>query len=76
MTTWQPMDSAPRHPLDNDWGDGGPYILVCVPWDEPYVGQGWWSDAGQCWRYMGDDGPQDTKPTHWMPLPEPPEVTP
>lgn len=32
----------------------------------------WGIAAGGCWRFDGDDGAFDIRPTHWQPLPDPP----
>ena len=60
---WMPIETAPR--------EVGQEVLVC------WYGLGaWWRVSaywdGRWWR--GLTGGVEVKPTHWMPLPEPPEV--
>ena len=83
MSEWQPIETAPR---DGTWilatrkgeeffkcrwmtaytlaeeygGSACDYIQAC--WDD--------GDIQTCW----DDGDNEATPTHWMPLPDPPEV--
>ena len=64
---WQDIETAPRI--------AGKRIIVHIAYDEPDVTLGWWDAGSECWRNLGDDGPGDMQPTHWMPLPEPPRPT-
>lgn len=66
--TWQPIETAPKDGtpiLTFAPVTGADYILIgaWIPEDEP--GE---TEDGGTWR---DDG---ETPTHWMPLPEPPEA--
>lgn len=74
--TWQPIETAPRQrlPQVRILGWNGKTIDLWV-WDT----QAWSQRPRACWRRYGARGiSQDRKeqPTHWMPLPEPPEGTP
>jgi hypothetical protein len=67
VNSWQPMTSAPR--------DGTLVLLGArLHEEEPAIVAGWFepSPADLCWYdiYSGQ-----FYPTHWMPLPEPPEAT-
>jgi hypothetical protein len=61
---WQDISTAPKD---------GARIYVLIPYDtdihsyEQCVDIGWWADG--CFRFHGDDGPDDIQPTHWQPLP-------
>lgn len=73
MSEWKPIDTAPK--------DGTP-VLVVLPAYRPeiddrmmltavYFGQKWgWETTVK--NDNGDPIPVEDKPTHWMPLPEPP----
>ena len=65
--------------------NGGDYLVYFIPdifWDRPHPSLNGYVDIkqfdirrkefydSQCWDYLGESI------THWMPLPEPPEVTP
>ena len=73
--SWQPIKSAPR--------DGTP-ILVFVPptydWDKGYCAVAEWDDgdwaAAECRGAEVFGWITPTGPTHWMPLPSPPDLTP
>jgi len=91
MSKWQPIETAPRDgtrilawtPEGHDivwWSD----LNRDLP-QEPGNNPGWW---GFCWHTVPgrtrehgfgvDDDyiwPAQNQPTHWMPLPEPPEGT-
>ena len=66
---WQPIETAPR--------DGGE-VLVCRTYahNRPEYAVAVWN--GEEWRDMGDigwagmHGDEGNQPTHWMPLPPPP----
>lgn len=59
---WQPIDTAPRD---------GTKILGCEAHDgEPYLQVIEWGQFG--WVFA--DGEYGMFPTHWMPIPEPPNV--
>jgi hypothetical protein len=69
---WQPIETAPLNES----------VLVYIPNTEHY-GDGIWRAihvdmrAVKRWQTTGwacgRDLPSDVQPTHWMPLPEPPE---
>ena len=63
---WLPIESAPK---------GSKAILLIGPYP---TGSGW-SDVYQGWREIGAGDrwarwPHDFKPSHWMPLPDPPST--
>ena len=76
---WEPIETAPKDgtPIllwclyENKYGEVlGPYFWVGPPQDDYDVSPGWYPTQ--------DDGDfdglaSDETPTHWMPLPEPPE---
>lgn len=64
--SWQPIETAPKSGNFIGWREG---------WEEPRLV--FWSSWASCWceentklEYPG------MEPTHWMPLPRPPEATP
>jgi hypothetical protein len=59
---WLPIETAPR--------DGGDVLLY--EGFEPVVCQGWFDKDGEEWRPT--KGSFFRAPTHWMPLPKPPEA--
>ena len=65
-SVWRDIATAPRD---------GTRVLLLIPYTHPEADIGMWKgDHGLdgCFRFSGDDGPDDINPTHWMPLPEPP----
>jgi hypothetical protein len=71
--SWQPIETARK---DGTW------IKLLIPYNpEKYseadcTDEGCWDKQDICFRFVGDDGPDDIQPTHWMPLPAPPSPTP
>jgi len=65
MSEWQPIETAPR--------DGRDIQVYCKDTGEQFVA--FWFSPRDCWCYAKwrDGGIVVCKPTHWMPLPEPPE---
>lgn len=75
---WRPIETAPKSTADGDHVHGI-YIIgfcpepdmcnlesaVCVVWWEPLM-------KGGAGMWYGEGG-YETKPTHWMPLPQPPK---
>lgn len=65
---WRPIATAPK--VD------GRRVCLLIPYDRSIfteaqcADEGHWSDADNCWRFDGDDGPDDIQPTHWRPLPD------
>lgn len=59
---WQPIETAPR--------DGTP-ILVAVEGGRFYADKAEWTASG--WAYPCHNHGPEISPTHWMPLPPPPE---
>ena len=70
---WRDIESAPRHPRDAGHSYG-PLVWVLIPYTPPEADIGWWDRHAKCWRFTGDDGPDDIQPIKWAPLPAPPET--
>jgi hypothetical protein len=74
---WQPIETAPRDRPFLVWN--GEWVQLTY-WTNAYTGDdgyqdGWFEDVSGdvprvFWHYEGLD---DHRPTHWMPLPEPPK---
>lgn len=57
---WQPIETAPR--------DG----TIFIAWFGEYAESGYfWEGGSFVWQHDGDS--PMTGPTHWMPMPPPPE---
>lgn len=81
---WQPIETAPKSVADGR-KVGGIYHLGFIPDDGSHDGQSqisviWWeplmkSRHGERGKWCADafDCAVEVKPTHWMPLPEPPD---
>ena len=71
MSEWQPIETAPKD---------GTKLLLCESVDENYIFVGSWSETrnpkwyGTNWYCVEYDA-FNHAPTHWMPLPQPPEKT-
>jgi hypothetical protein len=66
---WRPIKTAPR--------DGTRVIVSCHAGSAGYLdGIGRWGVAGPTERWICLGKVSFTDPTHWMPLPPPPEVAP
>lgn len=63
---WQPIDTAPTHtPVLVYFNDG---LFEVAKWNADDEGDhGWWTNDGLDFNYGQD------RPTHWQPLPEPPQ---
>jgi hypothetical protein len=61
MSEWQPIETAPK--------DGTEFLAFQPGWELDFA---WWDQARGMW--MDRHGDQ-TVPTHWIPLPPPPEAT-
>jgi hypothetical protein len=71
---WQPIETAPK---DLAWsGNGQNYAARILAYDprqpDALRCRWWWSDDGAS-NFIADGG-FAAFPTHWMPLPPPPEV--
>jgi hypothetical protein len=67
MSEWQPIKTAPK---DRTIIVLGAYYPKTDIWGDPWAC--WWGPgAGEWMRW-----PHKHPPTHWMPLPEPPEAQP
>lgn len=73
---WKPIETAPRD---------GNVIIGFEPIYGGLVSQVWWCDIFNRWESLHNDYPMrqcvdeqhyifECNPTHWMPLPEPPEI--
>lgn len=83
---WQPIETAPRDGTvvkllipyepsifsEEQCADVG-YWQDWSQASMKRMGMDWEKWGGGCWRFNGDDGEFDIQPTHWMPLPSPPE---
>lgn len=77
--TWKPIETAPKP--ENDVLDPSRYILGFIPETtdpesvldpKSQISVVWWEPliAGGCWYCDADFA---VRPTHWQPLPQPPE---
>lgn len=74
-TDWQPIETAPKD--EDEWEH--PRVLLT---DGEKVAAGHWKH-GAYWtneaeiEWLGDDGAfhEEWRPTHWIPLPEPPALS-
>lgn len=64
MSEWQPIETAPK--------DGTRVLLFRRGWAES-VSVGWWGGLWETWNVAGGITSEFVHPTHWMPIPEPPE---
>jgi hypothetical protein len=75
MSKWQPILTGPKAPRAAGW-TAGPLVYLLIPYDQPDWDVGFWDARERCWRFTGEDGPDDIQPTHWAPLPAPPDLSP
>jgi hypothetical protein len=73
--TWHSIDTSPK---DNLWSDGqhrhGKTIVAYEPRSGRILTCHWWeTDIGGGGSNFLDDGGNAVYPSHWIPLPEPPE---
>lgn len=73
MTKWQPIETAPKDYEDVLVIDEDGYILIAHRDD--FEDNSFNSLMTKYYFYLPCDGPEYVKfyPSHWMPLPEPPE---
>ena len=71
MGEWQPIETAPK---DGTWILAGEFGNPDFVGD--YYAASWSGDEDGCWcANCGQYVTQEPEPTHWMPLPAPPEVS-
>lgn len=64
---WRPIETAPRD---------GTRIMAYEPSADSKNHEIWWEDdCGGPFQGWTDDWDTEPEPTHWMPLPEPPQET-
>lgn len=63
MNEWQPIETAPK------WG--GDYLVFCPDTREQMVC--FWCDGKHVFA-KSEDRVYSCSPSHWMPLPEPPDA--
>ena len=66
MNNWQPIETAPKCVR---------VLVALMPRGELLFGC-CVMDEGENYIWTDDETGQFIKPTHWMPLPDPPQVTP
>ena len=65
---WQPIETAPKDGTKIDlWDAAYGCRVVNAKWDNHY------STGDKSWGRNSVDGPFCYEPTHWMPIPQPPE---
>ena len=65
MTEWQPIETAPR-----PWT---PILAYDPTYEDGAVTAMMWNPDWQTWApCVGDENFAELRPTHWMPLPDPP----
>ena len=65
LLVWQPIETAPKGDEIMAWDSGGEIFIA------------FWHGKRQKWLWTTHDlgGDEGITPTHWMPLPAPPEAT-
>jgi len=63
---WQPIETAPHDETDVLVDGNGSYAVACWNGEE-------WRDMGDI-GWAGMCGNEGNQPTHWMPLPPPPNA--
>ena len=77
QSDWMPMETAPKDGsivlgfFPNMWLPGGDYRFPDRRWGMGSVRWDGSEDSGFYWSLLDGDSVGD--PTHWMPLPDPPE---
>jgi hypothetical protein len=69
MSEWQPIETAPK--TEDEYGYGPPIL----GWDGSYMTTVQWDpDSQEWWLIISGSYAEDCDwtPTHWMPLPSPP----
>lgn len=73
MSAWQPIDTAPKDGTRVLLG--APQHVAGAKWlDMQRVEYGVVTQDLSYWQIEGFDWPIGVQPTHWMPLPNPPET--
>ena len=73
MSEWKPIETAPKDGTPVLAGRGGtypwgiPHILAWLDGPKVKAGAGWYRVDGAHWNT------RTLRPTHWMPLPSPPQ---
>jgi hypothetical protein len=70
VPTWQSIETAPKVPLMS--------LHPILVWTGQSVDLAFWSDHKECWLSSTDHDEfehTEREPTHWMPLPPPPNGT-
>lgn len=70
MSEWQPIETAPKKRVFSD-GDHT-YCQQILVFDGEVVRARWWSHKSGAENFLKDGG-RACYPSHWMPLPAPPE---
>lgn len=65
MSKWKPIETAPKD---------GTRFLAFEKSDDYQHYECWWREDFSNWSGWQDDWDSEPNPTHWMPLPEPPEA--
>ena len=66
MSKWQSIETAPRD---------GSVLWLYQREGSPHMYEGWWhKDLLDGTEYWQDDADSEPNPTHWMPLPDPPQL--
>lgn len=69
MSEWQAIETAP---IGDDWKDRI-YVLMWSDEDGAFVGYAWTIHGKRLYSdHPGCIEGNDVRPTHWMPLPDPP----
>ena len=75
MSDWQPIETAPKNKHLLFFGQQEHSQNDSVTYKGPMIFSGYWDEMDESWCARGStwEGPF-FNPTHWMPLPEPPNM--